>query len=329
MDPFATFPPEVIALILESCSDFASLDGLLKTSARADQVFRQYYKTITEQIMKNCPNTSKGLQYNFRNFILLETGKFIPASLPELLNGGRTRTVVPLSLHSIHSFNAVREAVSTAASIYFAASACLSLLLDRLAAAESRRVVGPVSAVVEWVAGRCPEPPNETFRVEHRPLSWCEIYRMHRVLWTPATFHCVHRAANSRWSWSSEELNSFTEKYVDGCWERWNLEELQTASECLQIIYPEETAILDHNFPFLVSIPSENKSTSQTPLFIPEPPSDTSLVSKGLSVWHAGQINRAIEFTASFAKSIGLLRILFCLWISEPLDGLESQFGMI
>ncbi|KAJ5856262.1 uncharacterized protein N7529_010206 [Penicillium soppii] len=266
MDPFAKFPPEVIALILECCSDFASLDGLLRTSARADEVFRHYYKTITEQIMKNCPIISQGLQYEFRNFIFLESGNFNSASLPELIDGARMTAVVPLSLPSIHSFNAVREAVSTAASIYFAASACLSLLLDRLAVAEPRRVVGPVSAVVEWVVGRWPEPPNEIFHVKPRPLSWCEIYRMHRVLWTLATFYCVHRAANTRWSWSLEELSSFTEQYVDKCWKTWHLEEFQTASECLEAVYPKETAILDHNFPFLVSIPSANKSISQAPL---------------------------------------------------------------
>jgi hypothetical protein len=107
VDPFAKFPPEVIALILEYCSDFASLDGLLRTSARADQVFRQYYKTITEQITENYPIISQGLQYEFRNFIFLESGYFIPASLPELLDGARMIAVVPLSLPFIHSFDAV------------------------------------------------------------------------------------------------------------------------------------------------------------------------------------------------------------------------------
>ncbi|KAJ5827515.1 hypothetical protein N7447_004278 [Penicillium robsamsonii] len=294
MDPFATFSPEVVALILESCSDFASLDGLLKTSARADQVFRQYYKTITEKIMKNCPIISQGLQYEFRNFILLEAGKFIPSSLPELIGGARTITVMPLSLPSIHSFDAVREAVSTAASIYFAASACLSLLLDRLAAAEPRRVVGPVSAAVEWVEGRWPEPPNETFRVKSRPLSWCEIYRMHRVLWTLATFQCVHRAATIRWPWSSEDRSQFTEQYVDYCQGRWKLEELQTASECLKVVYPEETVILDLLYPFLVSIPSADNSARPARLSIPEPPSLTTINSGRLCVWSAARRNGAI-----------------------------------
>ncbi|KAJ5494577.1 hypothetical protein N7463_010664, partial [Penicillium fimorum] len=264
-------------LILESCSDFASLDGLLKTSARADQVFRQYYKTITEQ-------------YEFRNFILLESGKYIPSRLPDLIDGARTTAAMTLSLPSTHSYNDVREAVSTAASICFAASACLSLLLDRLAAAEPRRVVGSVSAAVEWVAGRWPEPPNETFRVESRPLSWCEIYRMHRVLWTLATFQCVHRAANTRWSWSSEDLSQFTEQYVD----EWRLEELQTALECLKVVYPEETVILDQLFPFLVSIPLVNNSTSPARLSIPEPPSHTTINLGGLCVWSAGRRNQAI-----------------------------------
>ena len=39
MDPFSTFPREVIVSILEFCADFASLDGLLRASAQADQVF--------------------------------------------------------------------------------------------------------------------------------------------------------------------------------------------------------------------------------------------------------------------------------------------------
>jgi hypothetical protein len=88
MDPFADFPPEVIALILQYCSDFATLDGLLRTSARADQVFRQYYKTITEQIMKNCPTISQGLQYELRKIILLKSGNFIPAKHGEPDNAG-------------------------------------------------------------------------------------------------------------------------------------------------------------------------------------------------------------------------------------------------
>lgn len=53
MDPFSIFPPEVILSIFEFCTDFASLDGLLRTSARADQVFGEYYKTITERVLKN------------------------------------------------------------------------------------------------------------------------------------------------------------------------------------------------------------------------------------------------------------------------------------
>jgi hypothetical protein len=104
---------------------------------------------------------------------------------------------------------------------------------------------------------------------------------------------------------------------------------LQTASECLEVVYPEETAILDHNFPFLVSIPSANKSTSHAPLCIPELPSEISLNLGGLSVWHARKRNSAIGFTAAYAKAIGLLKILFRTWISELLDGLEYQFGMI
>ncbi|KAG2027793.1 hypothetical protein GB937_000236 [Aspergillus fischeri] len=273
MDPFSTFPPEVIVSILEFCADFASLDGLLRASAQADQVFGQYYKTITERVMKNCPILSHGLQYEFRNIILLESeGTFTPSSLPELLDGAYTTSIVPLSLPTDRSFGAVRKAISIAASICHAASACIHILLDRLMIAEPRRVVGSPSNSVEWIEGRLSEPPSEPIRITYHPPSWAETYRTHRILWTLATFSSVLHAANTRWDWSLEDKNSFTERYVKECWLKWRLQELKTIAECLAVIYPSETISLDNRFPFLVTIPSLEKSPSTAParLMIPK-----------------------------------------------------------
>jgi hypothetical protein len=86
MDPFFILPAEITVSILEACTNFASLDGLLRASARADQVFGEYYQTIAERVGKNCPILSQGLQFAFRDIVLLESeGIFTPSSLPELL----------------------------------------------------------------------------------------------------------------------------------------------------------------------------------------------------------------------------------------------------
>jgi hypothetical protein len=179
---------------------------------------------------------------------------------------------VPLSLPTDRSFGAVRKAISIAASICHAASACIHILLDRLMIAEPRRVVGSPSNSVEWVEGRLSEPPSEPIRITYHPPSWAETYRTHRILWTLATFSSVLHAANTRWDWSLEDKNSFTERYVKECWLKWRLQELKTIAECLAVIYPSETIFLDNRFPFLVTIPSLEKSPSTAParLMIPK-----------------------------------------------------------
>ena len=298
MDPFSTFPPEVIVSILEFCADFASLDGLLRTSTRADQVFGVYYKTITERVMKNCPILSHGLQYEFRNIVLLESdATFTPSSLPELLDGAYTTSIVPLSLPTDSSFGAVRKTISIAASICHAASACIHILLDRLMIAEPRRVVGSTSNSVEWIQGRLSEPPSEPIRITYHPPSWAETYRTHRILWTLATFSSVLHAANSRWDWSLEDKNSFTERYVKECWLKWRLQELQTIAECLAVIYPSETISLDNRFPFLVTIPSLEKSPSTAParLILPTPSKNPAADQDWEQIyWRAGRQNGAV-----------------------------------
>jgi hypothetical protein len=295
MDPFSTFPPEVIVSILEFCTDFASLDGLLRASARSDEVFGEYYKTITERVMKNCPILSHALQYEFRNIILFESdGTFTPSSLPELLDGAYITSSVPPSLPHDHSFGAVRKAVSVAASICHAASACIHILLDRLMVAEPHLVVGSPSKAFEWIEGRLSEPQSEPIRITYHPPSWAETYRTHRILWTLATFSCVLHAAGTRWDWSLEDKSSLTERYVKERWLNWHLEELKTIAECLNVIYPSETITLDHRFPFLVTIPSLEKSLSTAParLIIPNPP----IADKDWEIIYrrAGQQNGAI-----------------------------------
>ncbi|KAJ5369229.1 uncharacterized protein N7496_008989 [Penicillium cataractarum] len=225
--------------------------------------------------MKNDPILGQGLHYEFRNLVSLESEAFTPSAPPELLEGACTTSVVPLSLPIIHSLRAVREAISIATRIHFAALVCVQLLLDRLSVAEPRRVVGPPSKAYEWVRRKLPEPQNEPIRFKYHPPSWAEIYRANRILWILATFNCVHHAANIRWSWSSEEINSFTKQYVQECWLKWRLEELKTIAECLAVMYPSDTVILDHCFPFLVTIPSPEKSIAPAQLFVPPPPNGT------------------------------------------------------
>lgn len=178
MDPFSIFPPEVIRIsIFEFCTDFASLDSLLRTSARADQVFGEHSKTITERVLKNCPILSSGLQYEFRNIVLLESNKtsFTLSSLPVLLDSIDTSSAVRLSLPAEHSLGAVRKAVSIPGHICYAASACLHALFHRLIVAEPRRVVGSPSAV-EWIEGRLSEAQSEPIRITYHPPSWAETY---------------------------------------------------------------------------------------------------------------------------------------------------------
>ncbi|KAJ5880213.1 uncharacterized protein N7473_011266 [Penicillium subrubescens] len=294
MDPFSIFPPEVILSILEFCTDFASLDGLLRTSARADQVFGKYYKTITERVMKNCLILSHGLQYEFRMIILLELEKtsFTLSSLPVVLDSINTPSDVPLSVPADHSLRAVRKAVSIAGNICYAASACLHVMMDRLMAAEPRRVVGSPSAV-EWIEGSLSEVQSEPIRIRYHPPSWAETYRTHRILWALAIFSCVLHAANTRWDWSLEDKDSFIERYTRvGL--TWRPEQLKTIAECLCILNPSEAIALDHRFPFMVTIPSFLHSPAR--LIIPNPPERNQAVDKDWEKIYrlAGRQNGAI-----------------------------------
>jgi hypothetical protein len=262
--------------------------------------------------MKNCPILSHGLQYQFRNIILLESdGTLTPSSLPELLDGAYTSSidVVPLSLPPSHSFGAVRKAISTAASICHAASACIHILLDRLMAAEPRRVLAG-SDSIEWIEGRLSEPPSEPIRITYHPPSWAETYRTHRILWTLATFSSVLHAANTRWDWSLEDKDSFTEGYVKECWQKWHLEELKTIAECLAVVSPSETITLDDRFPFLVTIPSLEKSPSTAPtrLIIPNPPQNPAADKDwNMIYWAAGHPNSTVGY---YRNNLRLYRYL-------------------
>ena len=267
MDPFSAIPAEIIVSILEACTDFASLDGLLRTSARADQVFGEYYQTITERVMKNCPIISQGLQYAFRNVALVESDSmFTPSTLPELGDDRYATSVTPFALPASCSLEGVRKAISIATSISRAAFACIDVLLERFSAAEPRRVIDDHGQAFEWVEGRSSESPSsEPFRVRYYPPSWAEIYRTHRILWTLAIFDCVLHAVNTRWEWSLEDKTSFIEQYVKECQPAWRAEELKTIAECLGDICPSETRTLDDRCPFLVTVPSPEKMPSIPP----------------------------------------------------------------
>jgi hypothetical protein len=267
MEPFSTVPAEILVSILEACNDFASLDGLLRTSARVDQVFGEYYQTITDQVMKNCPIISQGLQYAFRNIALLESDSmFTPSTLPELGDDRYSTSVMPLALPAGCSLEGVRKAVDVATSIHRAAFACIDVLLERFSAAEPRRVINDHGQAYEWVVGRSSEPPqNERFHVKYYPPSWAEIYRTHRILWTLAIFDCILDAANTRWEWSLEDKGNFIEQYVKKCRPPWRAEELKTIAECLSDIYPNETITLDNRCPFLVTVSSPENMPSTAP----------------------------------------------------------------
>lgn len=317
MDPFSTIPAEIIVTILEACTDFVSLDGLLRASARAGRVFGEYYQTITERVMKSCPIISQGLQYAFRNIALLESDSiFTPSTLLGLEDDRYATLVTPLALPASCSLEGVRKAVGIAASIPRAAFACIDVLLERFSAAEPRRVINDHGQAFNWVVGRSEPPLSEPFRVKYHPPSWAEIYRVHCTLWTLTIFDCVLHAANTRWEWSLEDKTSFIEQYIKECRPTWRVEELKTIAECLGDIYPGEIRTVDGRCPFLVTIPSPEKILSISPAY--------SIISDSLKNLTEGKDWDWIYWKGRGPNSaIGIYRSLFAAFRStwnQPLN---------
>ncbi|KAJ5374790.1 hypothetical protein N7517_006796 [Penicillium concentricum] len=232
MDPFAKLPTEIILLILESCCDFASLDGLQKISSRAEQVF----------------NIS--------------------------LSGGALQSA---SVSSINSLAAARQAVTTAAKVHHTSCACLQHLVNRLESAKPHRPIAPAADLTERMHGRLPESHGETSLLAIYPPSWIESYRTHRGLWNLELFRHIYNAAPTRWSWSTHDLDFFTEQYVEWCRLEWGLDGIQTISECVVDLCFTAPTTLSHRFLFLIAIPSPTNLALRACWSLPVVPTDTQV----------------------------------------------------
>ncbi|KAJ5467309.1 hypothetical protein N7475_005061 [Penicillium sp. IBT 31633x] len=277
MDPFAILPTEIILLILESCCDFTSLNGLQQISPRVEQVFNTSYKTITEHVLKKCSLTSEGLHKQFALLASVEYTTFTPTTVLEQLYGLSGKAVRPVSISSINSLAAVRQAVETAAKVHIYACACLQHLLCRVESAKPRHPIASATDVLSWVRGSLPEPKSETFQMTVDPPSWIEYYRTHRGLWNLELFDHIYNAASTRWSWSTYDLENFVEQYVEWCQYMWGQEEVQAISECVYDLCPTEPTTLSHRFPFLIAVPSPADLTLRTCCHLPMAPTDTQV----------------------------------------------------
>lgn len=102
MDPFAKLPAEIILLILESCCDFTSLDGLQQISPWVEQVFDTSYKTVTEHVLKNCSFTLEGLHHEFTLLATIASTTFTPTAMLEQLDSFSGKIVRPVSISTIN-----------------------------------------------------------------------------------------------------------------------------------------------------------------------------------------------------------------------------------
>ncbi|KAJ6030216.1 hypothetical protein N7460_010482 [Penicillium canescens] len=281
MDPFTKLPAEIILMILESCYDFTSLDGLQQISPRVEQVFNTSYTTVTEHVLKNCSLTSEVLQNHFTLLASIESTTFTPAALLEQLDYLSGDVVQPVSISTIKSLAAVRQAVSAAAKVHLTACACLQHIFNRLQSAKPRRPIAPTADIVRWVNGswlheRNPEPKGEIFQFVVDPPSWIETHRAHRGLWNLELFCHIYNAASTRWSWSTHDLDCFAEEYV----KPGLLEEIRTMSECVSDLCPTQPTILNPRFPFLIAVPLPTDLTLRTCWPLPMVPTDTDVDSR-------------------------------------------------
>ncbi|KAJ5504121.1 hypothetical protein N7463_006995 [Penicillium fimorum] len=275
MDPFAKLPTEIILLILESCCDFTSLDGIQQISLRAEQAFNISYKTVAEHVLKNCPLTSEGLYNEFTLLASFESTSFTPTALLEQLDSLSGGALQPVSISTINSLAAVRQAVSTAAKVHHTACTCLQHLFDRLETAKPRRSIAPAANLTERMHGRLPETSGETFHLAIYPPSWTESHRTHRSLWNLELFRHIHNAASTRWSWSTHDLDFFAEQYVEWCRLEWELDGIQTISECVVDLCFTEPTSLSHRLSFLIAIPSPADLVLRACWPLPVAPTDT------------------------------------------------------
>ncbi|KAJ5440833.1 hypothetical protein N7491_003239 [Penicillium cf. griseofulvum] len=244
MDPFAKLPAEIILLILESCCDFTSLDGLQQISPRAELAFNASYRTVTEHVLKKCPLTSEGLHNEFTLLASIESTTFTPTALLEQLDS-------------------LSGAVSAAAKVHITACACLQHLFTRLQSTKPQRPIAPAIDLIEWVHGKG-DPP-----------SWIESYRTHRGLWHLELFRHIYNAASTRWSWSTHDLDFFAEQYVEWCRLEWGLQGIQTISECVVDLCVNEPTIMSRRFSFLIAIPSPTDLGLRACWSLPVVPTDT------------------------------------------------------
>ncbi|OQE43256.1 hypothetical protein PENCOP_c003G00119 [Penicillium coprophilum] len=274
MDPFAKLPTEIILLILESCCDFTSLDGLQQISSRAEQAFNTSYKAIAEHVLRKCSLTSEGLHNEFTLLASIESTKYTPIALLERLDRLSGGAVRPISISATNSLAAVRQAVSTAAKVHLTACACLQHLFDRLESAKPRRPIAPAAEIIERMHGELPGFDGETSQFAIDPPSWIETHRTHRGLWDLELFRHIYNAASTHWSWSSRELDFFTEQYVEWCRLEWGLEGIRTISECVVDLCSTEPTDVSHRFPFLIAIPSPATLKLQVCWSLPAAPID-------------------------------------------------------
>lgn len=297
MDPFEKLPTEIIWQILESCSDFTSLDGLQQISPRVKEAFNGSFKSITEKVLENCSLTSHGLHHYFKLLASILSTSFAPQALLEEIAGSRGNNIRPISLSNTHSLAAVHQTINSAAKIHRNACACLQLLINRLESAEPRRPMASDEIVDNWMARNGPPPKGgELVQFDVDPPSWIESYRAHRGLWKLELFQQIRNAATSRWLWSTHDLDCFAEQYLESCRLPGGIEEIETVSQWVVDLSSSEPTILSHQAPYLVAVPSSTDLTVQISWPLPNIQDREVDSTWGLSPGSADRISNVINY---------------------------------
>ncbi|OQD85380.1 hypothetical protein PENANT_c010G07432 [Penicillium antarcticum] len=159
MDAFEALPVEFVLIVLESCGDFASLDGLLQISPRAEQLFNASYKSVTEHVLRSCPLSSERPHNHFTLLLSTDSTTFTPTALLKRLDRLLGDAVEPISILTVNSVAAVHQALRTAAKVQLTACAFLHRYFNQLKCAKPRLSTAPTDERISWVykTGSFPE----------------------------------------------------------------------------------------------------------------------------------------------------------------------------
>ncbi|KAF7114221.1 hypothetical protein CNMCM5793_007799 [Aspergillus hiratsukae] len=286
MDPFNKLPNEIIIQILKSCCDFTSLDGLLQMSPVVNDVFDYFYADITEAVLRSCPMTGHGIEENFQFLVAIYSKTtFTPATIIDFLQRKPGDPLPPAleafqSLRAINSVTAFRQVVATVAKIHRLACACLDTFIHRIKTTTPSRATVSDGKLYDWLWNHAPDPPAEPFQSKgtHHP-HWVEQYRVHRVLWAMQIYTELCAAAETRWSWSQDNIDRLFDKSVTtGHSVTLREDEVPVITECLNDLSPTPLATVHVKFPALTQLPSPESLAVRSYWALPDIPQDTTTI---------------------------------------------------